>query len=168
MQNKKAQSEVITTVLLILVAIIAIMIISGFIINFINNQLKSSDCLEVQNKIAVKSSLQYTCHNITSSGNNYTFVQVEVGDIQNITKGFQINLDVAGSTISANVPNTTGIISLLKGGNAVMPQGIGGVETYKIVNNKGIPDTIRIIPILSDGRACTQVATVFESVKRCI
>jgi flagellin-like protein len=165
MLDKKSQSEVITTVLLILVAIIAVMIISGFVINFINNQLKSSDCLEVQNKIAIKSSLQYTCHNITG---NYTLVQIEIGDIKNITSGFQINLDVSGSTTSTNVPSTNGTISLLSGGNARMPQGIGGVETYKIVNTKGIPDTIRVIPILSDGRACTQVATVFETVKRCI
>jgi flagellin-like protein len=165
MSNKKAQSEVITTVLLILIAIIAVMIISGFVINFISDRFKSADCLEVQNQITIKSNLQYTCHNLSS---NYTLVQVEVGDIQNITKGFQINLDVAGSAISARVPNDTAIISLLNGGSATVPVGIWGGETYKIKNNKGIPDTIRVIPILPDGRACTQVTTVLESVKKCI
>lgn len=47
--NKRSQSEVISTILLVLIAIVAITTVSMFIINFVNSQIDKSKCIELFN-----------------------------------------------------------------------------------------------------------------------
>ena len=53
LQDKKSQSEVITTVLLILIGIAAVVIVSGFVINLVRSNLKNTDCLDVISQIKI-------------------------------------------------------------------------------------------------------------------
>ncbi|MEN9625911.1 MAG: hypothetical protein RL557_239, partial [archaeon] len=60
--NARAQSEVITTVLLVLLGIVAVIIIISFVIPFIRNQIAGSDCFEVNGKVSISNNYKYTCY----------------------------------------------------------------------------------------------------------
>jgi ABC-type lipoprotein release transport system permease subunit len=50
-KSKKTQTEVITTVLLILISIAAVIIISTFVMNTVKNNLKNTDCFQTTGQI---------------------------------------------------------------------------------------------------------------------
>ena len=60
--NRAGQSEIITTVLLILLSIVGITIIMSFAIPFVKDQLASGDCLDVVDEIKISSNKAYTCY----------------------------------------------------------------------------------------------------------
>ena len=60
MKNKKAVSPVITTILLILIAIAAVGILAAFIIPFINPD-DESDCFRAINQVEIDTTSKYTC-----------------------------------------------------------------------------------------------------------
>jgi len=61
MVNKKAISPVITTILLILVAIAAVAVVAGFIIPFVQENLRG-ECFEAIDQIEIDSTSKYTCY----------------------------------------------------------------------------------------------------------
>jgi len=64
-KNKKSQSEVITTVLLILIGILAVSIVSVFIVNLVRNNLRGSECTQILSQISISDS-EWTFFNSTS------------------------------------------------------------------------------------------------------
>ena len=64
MKSKNSQSEVLTTMLLVMVGIIAVTIVSTFVINLVRNNLKGTDCLEAADQIKINSGVSF--YNSTS------------------------------------------------------------------------------------------------------
>lgn len=58
--NKKAQSELITTVLLILIGIAAVALVSTFVIGLVRNNLKNTDCLETTGQLSINIADDFT------------------------------------------------------------------------------------------------------------
>jgi len=74
LKSKRSQSEVITTVLLVLIGIVAVGLLSAFVINFVRNNLKSSDCLGLQGEVTINTDEAITFFNLTSN-NSYVVIE---------------------------------------------------------------------------------------------
>ena len=57
--NKKSQSELITTVLLILISITAVVIVSSFVINMVRQNLKGTECFQTTGQLSIDTSYSY-------------------------------------------------------------------------------------------------------------
>ncbi len=65
-KNKKSQSEVITTVLLILVGIAAVAVVSTFVINMVRNNLQGTECFDAVGQLEINVDGGYTFYNYSS------------------------------------------------------------------------------------------------------
>lgn len=152
---KCSQSQIVATVLLILLVIVAVTIISAFAIPFVRDQLSKSDCLSVSgnDNLGISESLQYTCYNSSGTPLPEMYIQVHVGDIYDKINGFSIEI---GGAITESYEITKDYFS-----PEISSYGPGGVEvpgkneerTYRI-SVEEIPQTLKIYPILANGETC--------------
>jgi len=158
--SKKSQSEVITTVLLILLVLASIVIVMNFVVPFVKNQLSGSDCFNVADKIQITNNDMYTCYNSSSKELN---VQVHIGDVVDKIEGFSISLGGAASSIYT-VKNGTNVNNVIMygGSNLIVMPGKNEERTYVIRSVPSRPDSIRVYPILNDGKSCDSVETINE------
>lgn len=157
--QKKAQSEIISTVLLILIAITAIVVVSSFVIPFIKKQLSGTSCLDVSGKIEIKNNPAYTCYK-----DGELRVQVHMGDTGNKTKGFQLSIEAGGSTNSFKIIPEASLENIRMYGEeipeAALPwpalklPGAEEEKTYIISGLTAKPDSINVYPILEDDQVC--------------
>ncbi|MBT4165567.1 hypothetical protein HOE04_00840 [archaeon] len=155
MNSKKSQSQVITTVLLILITISLIVVISAFAISFVNNKLSDSDCLDIADKVTIINDLRYTCYDSNGKLN----LQVHVGDIEEgEIEGFTISVSSEGSSNSYEIPeDPNDKVTMFKPPTEPLEIPSKNTEkTYTITDStlQSIPDTIKIYPILKDGKTC--------------
>ncbi len=66
LECKRSQAELITTVLLILVAIAAVWLVATFIINLVNNYLKPTDCFKTTGQLMINFEGDYTYYDSAS------------------------------------------------------------------------------------------------------
>jgi flagellin-like protein len=165
MENlKKAQSEVITTVILILIGIAAVSILSVFIINMVRSNLKGTDCFEAMNQLEINLDKGWTYYSNPTMGNKFVYVNVE-----RETKNFNLtglNLvygDDLGTTKIKLLNNTqvTGVeyvTSPTATNNIILLPGEGESKTYRIdVNSLGKKVTrVIIAPIINGNLECEQ------------
>ena len=163
MVNKKAQSQVVGAVILILIVIASAMVIMGFILPFIKNQLSGTECLDVSGKILIKNNPTYTCYESTTTNMS---VQILVKDVQNITKGFQISVESGGSSKSVSVINGTTDNVYMLGSGAIEVPGRNEERTYIISGINNLPDSVSVYPILNNGKTC-DASDVLNSVVNC-
>jgi len=158
--SKKSQSEVITTVLLILLVLASIVIVMNFVVPFVKNQLSGSDCFNVADKIQITNNDMYTCYNSSSSKLN---VQVHIGDVVDKIEGFSISLGGASSSVYTIKNGTTVTNVAMYGGstNLILP-GKNEEKTYVISGVSSRPDNIKVYPILTNGKSCDSVETINE------
>jgi len=148
---KKAQSGVIGAVLLILIVIIAAMVVIGFIIPFIREKLEGGECVKVAGEMEIKNNLQYTCYNSSSKSMR---VQIHYGDIENLTKGFQISIGSSGGSESFEVyPGTSDNVTMFGVGTIELP-GKNEERTYVLGGVATRPETVELYAILKNGKAC--------------
>jgi len=152
LNSKCSQSQVVASVLLILLVIVSIMVIVTFIVPFIKDQLSGTECIDLVGQITIKNNPDYTCYD--SVGN--MSVQIHVGDVQNITKGFQIAIEFAGSTTSVDVIDgaTDSNLYMLNASQAIEVPGKNEERTYIITNIGSLPDSVSVYPILESGGNC--------------
>ena len=91
----KGQSQIVSTVLLILIAIAAAGVIIAFVIPFVKDKLSGGNCLEVISDVELES--RYTCYD---ASNNEMLVQIHIGEIRDLIGGFMVEL---GGPSSQNV-----------------------------------------------------------------
>jgi flagellin-like protein len=165
--SNRSQSEVITSVLLILVVITSIVIVTNFVVPFVKKQLSGSDCFDVADKIEVTSSDRYTCYN---ENTGTVSVQIHLGDISDKISGFSIVLGGA-STKNYKISNgtaTSGVV-MYRGGaglNLEVP-GKNEERTYNFTGITSKPDKINVYPILKDGRICDSATGGVNNVDMC-
>jgi flagellin-like protein len=100
--KKKAQSEVISTVILILIVITAGSLIAAFVINYVRDHMNNG-CTDIAGKIEIKSNPDYTCYdNVTKQMR----IQIHVGDIEeNSIKNIRVLINRGGSTDKTYIIN---------------------------------------------------------------
>jgi|SRR3989344_3427167 len=154
----KSQSEIVTSVLLILLVVVAVMIIFAFVVPFVKDKISSGDCLDVAGKIEISSG--WTCHNGT-----VMLVQVHVLNVKELIDGFSIELGGA-STDNYKIKNNTYVAgarmcNVASGTNVTLPPNDNTERTY-VITSTTKPDVVRIYPILKGGKACEASDTITE------
>jgi len=151
--SKRSQSQVIASILLILLAISMVVIVIGFVIPFVRDQLSESDCVKVINKVNIQNDVRYTCYSVLNGGEMN--VQVHVGENESLV-GFSIELGGA-ATNSFEIKN--GVVDnnlKMFGGNynsTLQIPGKNEERTY-VIKFSNVPDSVSIYPILIGGRIC--------------
>jgi len=156
--NKIGQSQVIATVLLILLVVVSAFIIMGFVTPFIKNQLSSTDCIKVADKIQIKNSLDYTCYDSVSSEMN---VQVYMGDSEDLINGFKISVEFGGSSKAVEVSEGSSEVQMYGGGAVEIP-GKNEERTYIISDISSLPDSVNVYPMLKNGKTCESSDILIE------
>ena len=159
----KAQSQIVGAVLLILLVLASAMVIMAFVIPFIRDQLSGTECLDVSGKILIKNNPSYTCYEPAATNMS---VQILFKDVQNLTKGFQINVESGGSSKSVSVINGTADDVYMRNGGAVEDPGKNEERTYIITGINSFPDSVSVYPILSNDQTC-DASDVMTTVVSC-
>ena len=73
---KRSQAQVITTVLLILIAIAAIAIVSGVVINFVRNRLVFTECFDTTGQLEIDADSEFTFYESNTS-DSPSFLRVQ-------------------------------------------------------------------------------------------
>ena len=159
--NKRSQSEVITTILLVLLSIVAVGIVISFVYPFVQNQISGSDCVYLVGQIQVTNNQDYTCYNPTTDNLS---IQIHVGDLQDKANGFIINVGSGGSSVNYQITSTSLADNVSVSGSNV--PGKDEERTYIINSTMQSPDIIKVYPILNNGKSCDSSSS-YSSVVTC-
>jgi FlaG/FlaF family flagellin (archaellin) len=168
MKNKKAQSQIISTVLLVLVVLILIVVIISFAIPFVRDRLERTNCLDLVNQVKIINHPQYTCYdnNHVDSAEFNMSVRVGYGDDVELIDGFQLVLNQGGSSNSFEITATTEDKIRMSGSSIVELPEKNGERTYILLEVETKPDSVEVYPILKDGRTC-DTSEPLTSVSQC-
>ena len=150
MDNKKALSTVVATVIMIALVLSAIAIVWGVVANLVDEQLKGADsCISVFDKVEING--RYTCYDPTN--NKFQF-SLNIRDIDVDEVLFAISY--LGSTetfkISNSLEDVQGVTNFPSGSiNVLLPKKNGG-STY-IYDLSSEPDLFEISPVI-EGKQC--------------
>lgn len=163
LQNKKGLSQVIGTLLMVLLTIAAIATVWGVINSFVSTELEGTGaCYDVYDKVSLNS--LYTCYNITA---NQTYVSIEIKDIE--VDSILVAVEYGGEASpfeltnkNVNIPNVFNYPLLTP--SVKMPGRESG-KTY-IVNITGVPLGVTIAPKIN-GKQCDASSTI-SNVPTCL
>lgn len=155
--KNKAQSQIIGTILLILITVIAAGLIMAFVIPFIKDKLpdKSQNCLDVVSKVRISSG--YTCYNSTSKNQS---VQIHIDDIRSSIKGFTIELGGPSSKAVKALEDDNSGVKMYGGGSFELPNNTEE-RTYNIASTTK-PTYIAVYPVLKNNKLCEASDTVVD------
>lgn len=148
-KSKHSQSQIVGTVLLILITVIAAGLIMAFVVPFIKDKLpdKNQNCLDVISKVKISSG--YTCYNVT---NKTQQVQIHIDDIRSSIKGFTIELGGASSKAVRALQDDNLGVRMYGGGTFQLPNNTE--ERTYTVNVTIKPDSIAVYPVLKNNKVC--------------
>jgi hypothetical protein len=161
----KSQSQIISTVLLILLVMAAMVIISGVVINIVKDNLSQKGCLDVAGTIEISDG--YTCYNADATVPEMQ-VQVHIGAIRDSIDGFAIEMGGASTSsykITNSTPAPTGV-RMCNQSTVIYIPGDNEERTY-IIPASSKPNSIRVYPILKGGKLCDTPDSV-TSVQECL
>lgn len=155
-KTKKAQAELITTVLLILISIAAVVLVSAFIINMVRTNLVSTDCFKTAGQIKINLDEGYTYYKNTVTKAAYISISRGEEDI-NLT-GLLISIGDGQSSTSYSLMkgSTTTEVTSYDGAAAVLP-GKSETRTYRI-NSTAAISKVKVVPIIYPERTCKEGA----------
>ena len=163
MVNKKSQSELISTVILILISIAAAGLILSFVVPYIKNKLAGSDCTDIYGKVEIRES-GYTCYDVVQQK---MLVQVHVNDISDKLSGLVIEVGGASSksyTVT-NGSDITSELSMYEGTKTKLEIPANTEErTYKILTSR--PASVKLYPKLKNGQTC-DASSVINTIESC-
>ena len=160
-KSKRSQSQIVGTVLLILITVIAAGLIMAFVIPFIKNKLpdKDQNCLDIVSKVKISSG--YTCYNSVTGVQS---VQIHIDDVRDSIKGFTIELGGPSSkAVKALEDDNSGVV--MYGGEVFELPNNAEERTYNISINP-IPTYIAVYPVLKNNKLCEASDTV-RDVENC-
>jgi len=170
-QNKRGVSEVVTTVLIVMLVVAAIGVIAGFVVPFVKNSLqKSTECTDYKGFYTFDESLESSSFKSNcNAGNNYTF-SIKAGSDNNTAVNVAgiklIFIRPDGTTNSTEIKNgflsgTGGIRMFDNGTTNLMLPGSSGIRSYNYSSEETF-ESAEVYPILKSGRIC---ADIKESIK---
>ncbi|HUS48694.1 MAG TPA: hypothetical protein VMZ91_00875 [Candidatus Paceibacterota bacterium] len=157
--KRKALSPVITTVLLILVSVTAIVIISGVIIPFVRNSLtESKECFETAGQLTINTNSGYTCYyeddeKITAN------ITIKRGSAEIDLERFKISVSAGGIGKSFDIKSGETGVSML-GGGLEIPDA-GEERTYSITTGLNLAEGVyaEVYPVMKSGKLCDSTDT---------
>lgn len=148
---KKSQSQVIATVLLIMIVIATTVILLGFAVPFVKKQLAGTVCFDAIDKISISNNLKYTCYDIKAKEMR---VQIRIGDSEEIN-GFLIELGGASSE-SIQIKDQIILKNVRmydRSYNASLELPKKNEERTYVIKRE-VVESVKIYPILKDGSSC--------------
>jgi flagellin-like protein len=164
--SKRGLSEVVTTVIIIAVSIVAVVMVWGFISGFINEQIKDSQsCFGNYNKVNLNK--MYTCYEPLMNGGYKFRFSISIGDIEvdKLIVYVYSNSSVKSYTLTNEIQTTEGL-SLYPSGESevVLPQKNSGI-TYQATGFVDKIDSISIAPVIG-GSQC-EVSDSYSEIDNC-
>jgi len=161
--NKKGMSEAVTTVLFILISLVAFLTLAQFALPFVKNQLsKGSECVPYNNYFQFEE--QFVLEADVKNYNCFiTGATTKVGasinanpskkDVSENVQGLMLYVFYPGGSKSFKVPSSD--ISLFEGGPATLMSN-GETQTYiaSLNTNENDPISLEVRPILKSGKIC--------------
>jgi len=156
MINKKGISEVIATVLIIMLTVGAASILFVFVIPWVTTMLDDSKiCNDLQDSISIVGGA-YTCY-MSSPVSTRVMIRINEGkDIE--VAGFAVSLASSGSAKRYEIKNgeesSSGsvIVSMLDGDEMLTVPEVGGAETYVFSGVKA--ESVDVSPLTVNGKTC--------------
>jgi hypothetical protein len=144
LENKKGVSDVVITVSMILISIVAVGVVSSFVVPMIKKQLsKSTSCLALREHYKIRTDLTATCFNATA-----VKLVVQRGSEKEDSKGFILAVyTTSGEAVPFTATNeTTGL-----------PQK-GGAKSYivPITPGAGQVERVTIFTVLPNEEGCDE------------
>lgn len=142
--QRKAQTEVIVTVLLVLIALAAVAVVSTFIIKLVKENLGGTDCFKTIDQFEVMSAENgATCYS-ASAGKVYVTIERKQETAFNLT-GFSVNIGDERNSKAFKLTED-------------LPEP-GEKRTFEIdVSGAGLSDikTISVFPMLGKSKLCSE------------
>ena len=156
-KNNKAQSELITTVLLILISIAAVVLVSTFVLNMVRQNLQGTDCFKTSGQLSIDLTSKYTYYNPVL---DEVSVTIDRGEKDFNLTGLSISVGSAAVSKSYVVrySGSDAGISAYGGATLTLP-GLSETRTY-IINvasaNLGTITNVKIAPIIYPNKLCQE------------
>lgn len=139
MKSKKGVSDIVITVSLILVAIVAVGVIAAFVVPMVKNQLgRTSACLALKDHFKINTASTASCY----TENVDVKLSIQRGFEKEDAKGFAVQ-----------IRTSTGDIVSAREETNVVGKGNGTRYTYGITG-KGKVEAVSISSILTNGDVC--------------
>lgn len=157
--NKEGISEVVTTVILLLITISAIFIVFAFVIPFVKDNLnKGSKCFpSTLNEASIVD--EKSCYDINAGT---TSVRIKFGNIESDINEIYITLDTGQEVISQTLKQGESYPNVNSGAVINTPTKDGGERTYVF---SGISSMKAGIGLIDKGTRCTPLSDEAELVK---
>ncbi|RMD65921.1 hypothetical protein D6817_05175 [Candidatus Pacearchaeota archaeon] len=163
--QRRALSNVVATVLLIIVTITGVLIIAGIVVPLVRNTLaNASSCTDYQAYFSFSDEFGFNCFD--SSTNTYIIsvsAKPTTEELASKVEGFYLVFKTSTSSESAEVKggNSPGTNGITMTGDSTAPIAIprqGQTFTYNYTVASGSPrfSKVEIVPILEGGHACTK------------
>src|SRR3989344_8066155 len=118
LNSKRGLSEVIGTIVLVLLTVVALTVISAFIIPFVKNKLNEGDsCFNVLNKVTINS--EKSCYNTTSTEVWVRFGNIDLDEIY-------LTLELGDSINQYRIKEASKNKNINSGANLTLPDSGGG------------------------------------------
>ncbi len=155
--SKKGVSEVVATVLIIMITILAVSLVAGVIIPMVKEWMaESKECFESRDKLSIESG-KFTYYNSTN-----TLIMIKRASSEFEIKGLMISLTLAsGDTKVYQIFSNASLegVKMYDGSSTLKVPGIGGAKTYVFEVSS---DYAQLAPILPSGRACEGISERLE------
>ena len=165
--SKKGLSGVITTVIMIALAIVDITVIWVFVTNFVNKGIEDSEaCYNIFDKLTING--QYTCYNPETKELQFS---ISVGDIDLSSVYVAVSADkqVKSYILTDTNQSFTGMKNSTGGTSITMPSKNSGL-TYMLnmtlAGFSGAPDSLRVYPAVN-GKKCDS-SDSFSEIDNCL
>ncbi len=167
--NKKAITSVVATVLIIMLTVSAIALLAGFVVPFVKNSLnKGTECINYRNFYTFDESFELNCYQSSSAtGEALYILSVKTGSdkmLANNSEEFRIVLTSKSgmaNTISvksgSEASHNEGGVWILGSNQNLRVPSPGGIVSY-VYNgtNEEMFESAEIYPVLKSGRICEE------------
>jgi hypothetical protein len=150
--KKQGISDIISTILIILLTISATFVLSTFVIKFIKDQTGGQKiCYDAKDQLSIDTTSGYTCVNRDISK---TYVMIKRGNENVEIKKIIISVRSGGSAKSYTIENgvTLADVSMYNGDNTLVIPGLGASETYNFSGVTG--SSAEIMMVLDNDKTC--------------
>jgi flagellin-like protein len=173
-KSKRGLSEVVSTVLLILLTVAAAVIVSSFSIKFVMDYISKGDCIKYAQMVEIINNPEYTCYNSTS-GNENMRIQIGIKDLESKYYdkliGFKVILYNNGVSNSYDITNGTGgsgNVRMIRdnASEIITIPGIASEKTYIITGITSKPNSTIVYPVLKD-KSCAEAKSELNIIDNC-
>lgn len=156
LENKKGISNIVATLLLVLLTVVAVTIVASFVVPLVKNGLGGTECFKYRDFYTFEEEFGYACH----TGNDYAVsIRAKSLDSQELVppKGFALLYWTGENSKSQRIINGEPIsqVRMLDSSvaNLVTPKN-GEVRTYVYNSNGDEIEYVEVYPILEDDKIC--------------